>query len=113
MAKKVSIPFNQDAHIERESDFSKISIRTSSSGVVTDYSLSTFTGEVLDKPEGSKIFDFTFNTPGNDGLITPTLTAAQTIDLANRTVHYWVKVDDQGYYSGSLIVGVNFVAGTV
>lgn len=111
MSIKTTLPFVRSASIERQSDFNKISIRTSKDGTVTDYSLSTFTGELLDKAGGTKIFDFSFNTPANDGLILPTLTEAQTATLSGKVLHYWVKVDDQGYYSGRLTVGVNFVAG--
>ena len=114
MADTISLPFQQDASIYKNADFSQISMQffTDTAGDdVKDFTLSTFTGEVLDKIGGTKKFDFTFNTPDDSGQILPTLTEAQLVTLTGRKLHYWVKVDTGPYYFGTLFVSSDFVAG--
>ena len=114
MADTVEIPFVQDADIYINSDWDEVQFifhDDEAKTMPTDYSLSVFTGEVLDKIAGTKLFDLTFNTPADDGQILPSLTEAQTLTLTGKKLHYWVKVDDGGYFSGNLFVSSSFIAG--
>lgn len=114
----IKIPFEVNGTINKEADWLEAAYIFWVDLAQTepeDYSLATFTGEVLDKKSGTKLFDFTFNTPSDDGLIFPKLTNAQTATLTNRTVWYWVKVTTgtvkEAYFAGELTISENFVGG--
>lgn len=115
MAETVNIPFVQDADIYINADWDEVQFiffDDDAQEDPTDFSSNVFTGEVLDKVGGTKLFDLTFNTPANDGQILPSLTEAQTLTLTGKKLHYWVKVDDGAYFSGTLFVSGSFIEGS-
>ena len=120
MATFVDVPFRQDGIVYRQTDWLQWDFFFYQDEAQTnpvDFSLSTFSGEVLDKEGGTKLFDLTFNTPSDDGRIFPQLTDTQTASIAGRTVHFWVTVTTsniiQAYFYGDLTVSNAFEAGSV
>ena len=118
MSTLVDIPFRQDGLISVQTDWEQFNFYFYNDELEqepTDFSGSTFSGEVLDKKAGTKLYDLTFNTPANDGNIFPKLDDASTTALTDRTVWYWVKVTTgttiEAYFSGELTVSSDFVAG--
>jgi hypothetical protein len=114
----VEIPFIQDSTIYVETDWLEnafIFYEDAAQSTPIDFSASAFAGEVLDKAGGTKLFDLTFNTPADDGLIWPKLTDAETATLTGKTSHYFVTVTTGGlvspYFSGDLTISKNFKAG--
>jgi hypothetical protein len=116
----VEIPFIQDATIYKEMDWQYLLVTFYNDEAQTDpvdFSTSTFTGEVLDKPGGASVATLSFNTPANDGVIQPKLTDTQTAALTGTTNHYYVYVVDAAgiktpYFSGRLTISDNFKAGS-
>jgi hypothetical protein len=115
----VDLPFTYDESIYVGTDWDQVQCTfysdTNATSVV-NFASSTFTGELLDKPGGTKLFDLTFNTPSNDGQILPKLTDTQTATLTGTTTFYFVTVTDSGglvhpYFSGRLIVSDKFTGG--
>lgn len=118
MAVLLGFPFVHDDSIETDVDFTKLVFffYTDLAGEnPVDFSLSTFSGEVLDEIDGTKLFDLSFNTPANDGKIAPSLTETQTATLAGKKIHYFVTVTTgsltEPYWSGALKVSKNFKPG--
>ena len=114
----VKLPFKQDADIYVEMDWTELQFTFYEDNAQTspvDFSASTFSGEVLDKPGGTKLFDLTFNTPANDGVMWPKLTDTETATLSGRTVHYFAYATTGGikkpYFSGRLTISDDFKAG--
>lgn len=115
MATILELPFREDATIETYSDFDKLTTyfyEDETETTPTDFTGRVFSGEAIDPNTGAKLFDLTFNTPSNDGLIDPILTAAQTATLIGRRVDYWVKVGDDAYFFGCLTVSSAFKPGS-
>lgn len=121
MATFVDLPFRQDDTIFREVDWQKLNFTFFDDLLEqepTDFSGGTFQGEVLDKEGGTKLFDLSFNTPANDGVMWPKLTDAETETLTGRTVWYWSRFTDSAgikepFFYGELIVSAAFEAGSV
>ena len=114
----VELPFVQDSTIYVETDWLEnafIFHEDTAQTQLTDFSASTFNGEVLDNKDGTKLFDLSFNTPADDGLIWPKLTDVQTATLTGKTSHYFVTVTTGGlispYFSGDLTISKDFKAG--
>ena len=120
MATFVDLPFRQDGTVYRETDWQQwdfFFFEDLEQTTPVDFSLSTFSGEVLDKEGGTKLFDLTFNTPANDGRIFPKLTDVEASAIAGRTSHFWVTVTTSGiidaYFYGDLTISNAFKAGSV
>jgi hypothetical protein len=114
MAETIQLPDDQDATIYINADWDQVQFifyDDIAETIPTDFTGQVFTGQVLTKKKGTKLFDLTFNTPTSDGQILPSLTEAQTLTISGKKLHYWVKVDGSAYYSGSLEVSSAFVAG--
>jgi len=121
MATLVNVPFRQDATLYQEVDWHELNFIFYDDELeqdLTDFSNGTFQGEVLDKQNGVKLFDLSFNTPAADGNIFPKLTDVETEEITNRTVWYWARFTSsegikEPYFFGELTVSSAFVAGSV
>lgn len=119
MSTTVKIPFRQDDDIYVQADWTTLNFyfyNDKAQTDPTDFSAGTFSGEVLDKKGGTKLYDLVFNTPANDGQMFPSLDDVSTAALTGRTVWYWAMFTTSAgiktpYFSGELTVSSDFVAG--
>lgn len=117
--RKLDKGFRQDGTVFVSADWDQydfIFYTDDAKTIPVDFSGSVFSGEVLDEMAGGKLFDLTFNTPANDGNVSPRLDDLETATLTGRTAWFWVKVTTgtavEAYFFGKLTVSKAFIAGT-